>query len=262
VQRLVLASRKAVTRQLLGLDADPDESPENSYAAVRAIFARDDFTEARRAHKIFVETRGERGTHIKLTATYFLDHQIDGSEDKLHTSIATVWQLLTVARQINSGWGLVLHCDASFNVCRANLSMITVGCNILGGHYRNLVVGLMQGGKETKQGYTVTYNNMLSSFFKVLKMPACHNPECKTCKIIAITMNHSNMQKYLQSDQAKEKDLGVLVLTGDSGKSVDAFAEHLGVRHFKCSNHITGNLDMLTPYPISFADSLVCRRHC
>ena len=238
---MVLAARKAVTRQLLGVEAEPEESPENSYAAVRAIIARDDFTEARNAHKKFVETRGERGTHIKLTRAYFLDHQIDGSEDKLHTSIATVWQLLTLARQINSGWGLVFICDATFNVCRANLSMLTVGCNILGGHYRNLVVGLMQGGKETKQGYTVTYNNMISSFFKVLKLPVCHDLSCKTCKVIQITMNHGNMQRFLQSETGKSKELDVLGLTGDSGKSVDAFAEYLDVDHFKCSNHITGN---------------------
>jgi hypothetical protein len=235
-----LASRKNVTRQLLGLEADPDETPENSYAAVRTIFARDDFTVARKAHKAFVETRGERGTHINLTHSYFLDHQVDGSEDILYASVASVWQLLTIARQINSGWGLCFHCDASFNVCRANVSMITIGCNVLGGHYRNLVVGLMGGGKETTQGYTVTYNNLTSTFFKLTKLPICHDPQCETCKVIQLTLNHSNMQKFLETEKARLKELDVLLLTGDSGKSVDGLARHLDVDHFKCSNHLTG----------------------
>jgi hypothetical protein len=121
------------TRQLLGLDAEPDEPPANSYAAVRAIFARDDLNAnaARHAHKTFVETCGERGRHIKLCTPFFLGHQVDSSEDRLFTSVASVWQLLTIGRQIKSGWPLGLHCDASFNVCRADLSLLTIGCNVL-----------------------------------------------------------------------------------------------------------------------------------
>jgi hypothetical protein len=34
--------RHETTHELLGLDADPDKSPKNSYAAVRAIYATDD----------------------------------------------------------------------------------------------------------------------------------------------------------------------------------------------------------------------------
>ena len=172
VQRVVRTARQETTRQLLGLDAEPDDSPANSYAAVRAIFTRDDLNAARRAHKTFVETRGERGKHIKLCTPYFLGHQVDGSEDRLFTAVASVWQLLTIGRQINSGWPLVLHCDASFNVCRADLSLLTIGCNVLGGHYRNIVSGLMGGGKETKQGYEATYDACRSAFHLVCKLPA------------------------------------------------------------------------------------------
>jgi hypothetical protein len=49
------------------------------------------------------------------------------------------------------------YCDASFNVCRADLSFITIGCNVLSGHYRNSVSWRMAGGKEIKQGYEATY---------------------------------------------------------------------------------------------------------
>jgi len=91
VQRVVRAVRHETTREILGLAADPDESPENSYAAVRAIFARDDFNDARRAHKTYVNSGGERGRHIKLGTPYFLGHQVDGSEDKLFTAVASVW---------------------------------------------------------------------------------------------------------------------------------------------------------------------------
>ena len=98
MQRVVRAVRHETTRQLLGLDADPDESPENSYAAVRAIFARDDFKTALRAHKSYVDTSGERGCHIKMCTPYFLGHQVDGSEDMLSggrdsgfTVVASVW---------------------------------------------------------------------------------------------------------------------------------------------------------------------------
>jgi hypothetical protein len=71
VQRVVRVVRHETTRELLGLDGDPDESPENSYAAVRALFTRDDFNTARRPHKTFVATRGDRGRHIKLCTPYF-----------------------------------------------------------------------------------------------------------------------------------------------------------------------------------------------
>jgi hypothetical protein len=48
------------------------------------------------------------------------------------------------------------------------------------------------------------------------------------------------MQRFLETEKAKQKELDVLLLTGDSGKSVDGLARHLDVDHFKCSNHLTG----------------------
>jgi hypothetical protein len=42
VQRVVSVVRHEITCGLLGLDGEPDESPENSYAEVRALFRRDD----------------------------------------------------------------------------------------------------------------------------------------------------------------------------------------------------------------------------
>jgi hypothetical protein len=56
VQRVVRTALHETTHELLGLDADPDESLENSYAAVRAIYTRDDFNTARSSHKTFVES--------------------------------------------------------------------------------------------------------------------------------------------------------------------------------------------------------------
>jgi hypothetical protein len=109
---------------LLGLDAEPDEYPENSHAGVRTIFMRDDFKSVRHAHKAFVETRGDCGLHFKLCTPYILGHQVDGSEDNLYTAISIEWQLLAIGRQINPGWPLVLHCDALFNDCCADLSLI------------------------------------------------------------------------------------------------------------------------------------------
>jgi hypothetical protein len=91
VQRVVRVVRQETARELLGLDGEPDESPENSYAAVCALFTRDDFNAARRAHTTFAATRGNRGKHIKLCTPYFLGHQVDGSEDKLFTAVASVW---------------------------------------------------------------------------------------------------------------------------------------------------------------------------
>ena len=246
MQRVVRAARIETTRQLLGLDADPDESPENSYAAVRAIFARDDFKAALRAHKTFVETGGDRGLHIKMCTPYFLGHQVDGSEDMLFTVVASVWQLLAIGRQMNSGWPIVLHCDASFNVCRADISLYTIGLNLMGGHYRNIASGLMAGSKETKQGYSATYDAARSAFLLACKLPVCFDDDCKTCKIIQETISEDAMQSYLSSDDAKAKKLPVSYVTADSGKSVGGFARDvLEVNLFKCFNHLTGNI-MLT----------------
>jgi hypothetical protein len=55
VQRVVRSASHEKTHELLGLDEDPDESPKNSYAAIRAIYTRD-FKTARRSHKTFVES--------------------------------------------------------------------------------------------------------------------------------------------------------------------------------------------------------------
>jgi hypothetical protein len=73
----------------------------------------------------------------------------------------------------------------------SDISLITIGCNVLGGHYRNIVAGLMGGGKETKQGHVSTYDACRSAFILLCRLPACHDPDCKTCNVIKATVNHS-----------------------------------------------------------------------
>ena len=154
------------------MDAEPDESPENSYAAVRALFLKNAFKTARREHNFFCESKGERGAHFKMCDTYCMHHEVAGAEDKLFASFSSIWQLLGIGRQMNSKWAAVLHCDASFNFCRADMALVTIGINTLGGHYRNLITSIVGGGKETKQGYSVTYNAMRSGFHLVCSLPA------------------------------------------------------------------------------------------
>ena len=135
------------------MDAEPDEPPDNSYAAVRAIFLKYDFKASRKQHLRFCKSNGERGQHIDLCATLCLHHEVDGAEDKLIAVFSTLWQLLGLGWQINSGWPLILHGDASFNVCRSEVGFATLGINILGGHYRNVAATIMGGARETKQVY-------------------------------------------------------------------------------------------------------------
>jgi hypothetical protein len=97
VQRVVRTESHETTHELLGLDADLDESPENSYATVRAIYMRDDFNTARCLHKNFVESADGASRYAP------------------HNLWVTKW---TVARISSSlplhlcgNWPLVLHCD-------------------------------------------------------------------------------------------------------------------------------------------------------
>jgi hypothetical protein len=244
---LVRETRQDLTRQLLGLDADPDESPENSYAAVRVIFAKHDFKAAVKQHRLFCSTRGAQGQHFQLCASFCLHHEVSGAEETLFAAFSSIWQLLGFGRQINSGWPIVLHCDASFNFCRSEVSLVTIGYSTLGCHYRNVVASINGGGRETRQSYEVTYNAMLSAFHIVCAMPTCDDVECKTCCLLEYTRTEPLMETHLKSDQAKVKELPVLAVTADSGKGVAAFArEVVGVPRFKCYNHITGNLLLLS----------------
>ena len=134
MQHLVRETRHDLTRQLLGLDADPDESPENSYAAARVIFLKNDFKAAMKAHKLFCESGGERGTHFAMCDILCLHHEVDGGQETLFAAFSSVWQLLGLARQINSGWPIVLHCDASFKLCRVDVAMVTIGFSLKRSH--------------------------------------------------------------------------------------------------------------------------------
>jgi hypothetical protein len=101
VQRVVYTARHETTHELLGLDADRNESPKNSYAVVHAIYTRDDFNTARRSHKTFVESVDCASRYAPHSGS-LSGVLVDDSEDKLFPAIASVWQLLT-RRQINSG---------------------------------------------------------------------------------------------------------------------------------------------------------------
>ena len=241
VAHLVRETRHDLTRQLLGLDADPDESPANSYAAARLIFVKHDFKTAMKAHKLYCETRGGQGRHLAMCDILCLHHEVDGGQELLFAAFSSVWQLLGLARQINSGWPIVLHCDASFKLCRLDISMVTIGFNTLGGRYRNAVASLNGGGRETKQSYEVSYNAMRSAFHIVCTLPTCHDQGCKPCSALRFTVQHAAMRTHLASDLAKvSKSLPVVGVTADSGKAVAAFATLLKVPRLKCFNHITG----------------------
>ena len=74
------------------MDAEPDEPPENSYAAVRAVFLKYDFKASRKEHLRFCKSNGERGQHIDFCATLCLHHEVDGAEDKLIAVFSTLLQ--------------------------------------------------------------------------------------------------------------------------------------------------------------------------
>ena len=138
MQRLVTARRQIITSARLGiLFTDKIDAPYEKIAA---------FAAARRSPKQFVQ--GGEGCHISLKHVYCLAADIDGAEEKVFLCISNIWSLLAVARQINSGWELIWHGDATFNFCNAEASMITLGVNSLGGHYNNVAWSIMGGGRE------------------------------------------------------------------------------------------------------------------
>lgn len=136
----------------------------DTFGAVRAAADARSFKEALRLHKQLCESQGVRGTHLEMCMWYCLHSQIDVAEDTLVVAVSSPWNLLAVGRQINSEWPLVLHADATFNICRCYVALITLGLNILGGHYRYLVATIVCPGVETKTTYSVSYNAMRSAF--------------------------------------------------------------------------------------------------
>jgi hypothetical protein len=224
---LVRETRHDVTRHLLGLDADPHESPDNSYAAVRIIFAKHDFKNAIKQHRLFCSTKGVEGQHFQLCASLCLHHEVSGADETLFAAFSSTWQLLGLGRQINSGWPIVLHCDASFNVCRSEVALVTLGISTVGCHYRNVVASIPGDGRETKQSYEVTYDAMRSAFQIVCGLQTCDDVECKECGVLEFTRTEPAMEKYLTSDTAKSKELPVLAVTADSGKGVASFAREV-----------------------------------
>jgi hypothetical protein len=95
----------------------------------------------------------------------------------------------------------------------------------------------MGGGKETKQGYEATYEACRSAFHLVCKLPACHDDDCNTCKVIKAMVTQPLLQLYLSSEDAEAKKLPVVCVTADSGKAVGGFAQD--VLHVKLHVKVT-----------------------
>ena len=118
-----------------------------------------DFTTIRRAPKEYhwYCDNARTGKHISLTECFVISADVDSGEDKIFICFSNLWSLLSIARQINSGWDFVWHGDATFNFCRADAGLITLGHNSLGAHYQNLCWTIMGGSRETKQTYEQSY---------------------------------------------------------------------------------------------------------
>ena len=97
-----------------------------------------DFTTIRRVHKEHCNN-ARTCKHISLTECFVISADVDSGDDKIFICFSNLWSLLSIARQINSGWDFVWHGDATFNFCRADAGLITLGHNSLGEHYHNLV---------------------------------------------------------------------------------------------------------------------------
>jgi hypothetical protein len=117
---------------------------EASYGKLASFAAERQFQEARRSHKRYVQ--GGDGSHISLKHVYCLCADIDGAEQKVFLCMSNIWSLLAVTRQINSGWNVIWHGDATFNFCNAQASFISLGVNSLGGHYNNVAWSIMGSG--------------------------------------------------------------------------------------------------------------------
>jgi hypothetical protein len=127
---------------------------------------------------------------------------------------------------------------------------------------RTLFTDLWVVVRTTKQGYTATHDECRSAVHVVCKLPACHDDDCNTCKVIKATVTQPLLQLYLSSEDAEAKKLPVVCVTADSRKAVGGFTRDvLYVKHFKCFNHIIGNiyLSYLSLYLVIICSN--CRYH-
>ena len=113
------------------------------------------------------------GKHISLTECFVISADVDSGDDKIFICFSNLWSLLSIARQINSGWDFVWHGDATFNFCRADAGLITLGHNSLGAHYHNLCWTIMGGSRETKQTYEQSYEALRRAAHLIFKLPVC-----------------------------------------------------------------------------------------
>ena len=144
-----------------------------------------DFTTIRRAHKEHCNN-ARTGKHISLTECFVISADVDSGEDKIFICFSNLWSLLSIARQINSGWDFVWHGDATFNFCRAYARLITLGHNSLEAHYQNLCWTIICGSRQTKQTYEQSYEVLLRAAHLIFKLPVFFLEDCITCAAIRL----------------------------------------------------------------------------
>ena len=87
-----------------------------------------DFTTIRRAHKEYC-LKARSGKHTLLSDCFLIPADVDSGEDKIFVCFSRLSSLLSIAQQIDSGWNFLWHGDATFNFCRAEAGLITLGHN-------------------------------------------------------------------------------------------------------------------------------------
>ena len=167
-------------------------------------------------------------------------------EKKKYFSNIWSFKLLSIARQINAGWDFLWHVNATFNFCRAEARLITLGPslghNSLGVHYHNLCWTIMGGSRETKQTYEQSYDAVQRAEHLIFKLPVCCLKDCITCAAVRLFQSHAKMSAFLSRDYVvPNKALPADGVNLDCGGAVVSFArETLGVDPSKCGAHITG----------------------
>ena len=235
VQRAVSSFRIRMTAASVG------GSLSDAYGSFTRMAQFLDFTKIRRAHKAHCDN-ARTGKHISLTECFVISADVDSGDDKIFICFSNLWSLLSIARQINSGWDFVWHGDATFNFCRADAGLITLGHNSLGAHYQNLCWTIMGGSRETKQTYEQSYEALRRAAHLIFKLPVCCLEDCITCAAVRLSRSHAKMSAFLARDGVVPNK--VLPADGanlDCGGAVVSFArETLGVDPSKCGAHITG----------------------
>ena len=153
-------------------------------------------------------------------------------------AFTNVYSLLDLFRSVNSGWGMQIALDTTFDINDRQMNMLTCGVTALEGHYHPLLSAFIPGDSESFVMYRNSWKALSAAAHALIAdLQLCVLQTCPICSVIRQIKEQPQFVAFMRTKAAKAFSFPIISILGDGHKGIKKLAIELKVDKNDCVQH-------------------------